>query len=149
MPARPATAEQGIREDTVTVAQAGEVQSAAPAAPAGSATPAEAPPTEPPKGMDPAAPSTSLTMSNGIAAFCGLLIPGLGQLVQGRAVGALVIFGGSMLGWGIMVANLGDRITDKRIAAPAALVALGIQFVGIVTAAFWREPKQSSTGEQV
>lgn len=150
LPARPATVEQGIKEDGQTVAQASEAVEAGPATPAKAAdpatptAPAEAPPTEPPKGVEPAARPTPLTMSNGIAVFCGLLIPGLGQLVQGRPRFAFVIFSGAAVCWALVAANMADQVTGKTISQPAAFLALGIQLVGLIGAAVWREPKMQA-----
>jgi TM2 domain-containing membrane protein YozV len=37
--------------------------------------------------------------ARGVAALCSLCVPGLGQLVQGRIVLALIFFGSSVLLW--------------------------------------------------
>jgi TM2 domain-containing membrane protein YozV len=37
--------------------------------------------------------------ARGVAALCSLCVPGLGQLVQGRIVLALIFFGSSALLW--------------------------------------------------
>ncbi len=134
LPARPATTEEEIKEDGATVLQSKREP-----------VPAEIAPTEPPRGTDPIAPESRITTSNGIAAFCGVLIPGLGHLVQGRAVAALAIFGSSAICWGIAVANLGDRLAGKLVAQPAVYVALVIQFLGVLSVALWRGPTKQKT----
>ncbi len=131
LPDRPATTEQDIKEDGATALQSKREPA-----------PAEVAPTEPPRGTDPIAPESRITNSNAIAAFCGVLIPGLGHLVQGRATAALVIFGSSAICWGIAVANFGDRLAGKLVAQPAVYVALAIQLLGVLSAALWHGPKK-------
>lgn len=132
MAGQPATTEQEIKQDMTTAEHAKEVATA------------ETPPTEPPRGTDPVALESSITTSNGIAAFCGLLIPGLAQLLQGQAGAAFVIFASSAICWGFVVANMGDRITGKLVAQPATYLALGIQFLGVILAAVRRDPKKQN-----
>lgn len=44
---------------------------------------------------------------NVIAALCSFFIPGLGQLVQGRVLAALLMFVLSVVVWGISLGTLG------------------------------------------
>lgn len=44
---------------------------------------------------------------NVIAALCSFFVPGLGQLVQGRILGAIVFFLGSIVVWFISFGLLG------------------------------------------
>ncbi|WP_354625456.1 hypothetical protein [Psychromonas sp. MME2] len=44
---------------------------------------------------------------NVLAAICSFFIPGLGQLVQGRLLAALIFFVGMLISWGLAVVLIG------------------------------------------